>query len=193
MRTTFKALSEIAKNKIEIEFDIPEVKSISEDLLKTKIQSSVNDYLIYQDYHGPIDGRVFLLFPKTSSIQLVKMIIGSQFPAVQLAKLEHDSLLEVGNIIINSSLKALESYLNIRLTTDLPEFCPSQTLLKSQKSQSQIKHQQQQGPQLNNKSLYIHSFFHTGDESIQGELALVFNQNSIENLEKFNGKLSPRS
>jgi chemotaxis protein CheC len=76
--------------------------------------------VVRQDISGAISGRALLIFPETSSLELVREVLGRQLPAQYIIDMEEDALAETGNIIINSWVGTIANQLGQTLDVSLP-------------------------------------------------------------------------
>jgi chemotaxis protein CheC len=76
---------------------------------------------IRQTYSGEFTIDAVLMFPQESSDALVRMMVGSDLPAEQLAEMTTDALAELGNIVLNAVISNLASTLKLSLEGSLPD------------------------------------------------------------------------
>lgn len=76
---------------------------------------------IRQTYTGEFTTDAVLMFPQESSDALVRMMVGNDLPAEQLAEMTTDALAELGNIVLNAVISHLASTLNMSLEGSLPD------------------------------------------------------------------------
>jgi chemotaxis protein CheC len=76
---------------------------------------------IRQTYTGEFTTDAVLMFPQESSDALVRMMVGSDLPAEQLAEMTTDALAELGNIVLNAVISNLASTLKLSLEGSLPD------------------------------------------------------------------------
>ena len=92
-----------------------------ESLLDTGFGSAVT--AIKERFSGAFQGDAVLVFPQLHSLELVRSLLDGDMPIETLSELEQESLLEVGNIVINACLGTFTNILNCRLNIDLPVLC----------------------------------------------------------------------
>jgi chemotaxis protein CheC len=80
------------------------------------------DYFVavQQDFSGAISGCALLIFPETSSLELVREVLGRQFRAQFIIDMEGDALAETGNVIINSWVGTIANVLGQHFNVSLP-------------------------------------------------------------------------
>ncbi|MCB5177210.1 MULTISPECIES: chemotaxis protein CheX [Microvirga] len=76
---------------------------------------------IQQQFEGAFSGRALLIFPETTSLDLVRAIIGDDIPPDQIAEMEQEALAETGNVILNGCLATMANMLKRSLNISLPE------------------------------------------------------------------------
>ncbi len=77
---------------------------------------------VQQQFRGVFGGTALLVYPESSSLELVRSLIGEDIPLESLTELEQESLLEVGNIILNACLGSFANMMELELDFDLPEY-----------------------------------------------------------------------
>lgn len=78
---------------------------------------------IKERFSGAFHGDAILVFPEEHSLELVRSLLDEDMPVETLTELEQESLLEVGNIVLNACLGTFTNILNCRLEIDLPVLC----------------------------------------------------------------------
>ena len=110
------ALSQMVRQEIEI--NIPDVRiySVSE-MVEELGGGEVVLCGVSQPMQGAFDSKALLIFPEANSLDVVKLLLGDSHPYETLIELHQDSLLEIGNILLNAciassigSIKAIFSY-----------------------------------------------------------------------------------
>jgi chemotaxis protein CheC len=76
---------------------------------------------VYQSFNGDISGGALLLFPETTSLDLVRAVAGESLPLEEVIALEREALAETGNIILNGCLATIANMLHRKLKVSLPE------------------------------------------------------------------------
>lgn len=116
------ALSEMVHD--EVLLSIPHLAIISRQQSIEMIIERAQDNItaIKQQFHGFFAGTGLLIYPESSSLELVRTLIGEDIPLESLSELEQESLLEVGNIILNACLGSFANMMDIEFDFDLPEF-----------------------------------------------------------------------
>lgn len=83
---------------------------------------------IRQTFTSPFDGTAMLIFPESNSLELVRTLVGEDLPLEHLGELEQESLLEVGNIVLNACLGSFANLMQAEISFILPAFIKGQCL-----------------------------------------------------------------
>ena len=78
---------------------------------------------IKERFSGAFDGDAVLVFPEKHSMELVRSLLDEDMAVEFLSELEQESLLEVGNIVLNACLGTFINILQCRLEIELPVLC----------------------------------------------------------------------
>jgi chemotaxis protein CheC len=108
--------------KTEVLLSVPTVEIMTPDDAAQAIAKPGNPNLvaIRQDFTGAFSGRALLIFPETTSLELVRVVVGRELPLEDIVDLEDEALAETGNIILNSWISTLANLLKQKLTMSLP-------------------------------------------------------------------------
>lgn len=114
------SLSELVRS--EIELNVPQCRILPKDeafgLLSTKMKREV--VAIREAFEGAFQGDGLLIFPKESSLELVRSLVPDHVPLESLTELEQDALIEVGNIILNACIGTYGNLMKQHMKTELP-------------------------------------------------------------------------
>ncbi len=77
---------------------------------------------VRESFEGGIRGEAVLLFPERKSLELVRSMLKDSDPIETVTQIDQDSLIEVGNILLNACLGSIVNMLSVDLTTRLPAF-----------------------------------------------------------------------
>jgi chemotaxis protein CheC len=77
---------------------------------------------VSQVFSGSFSGRALLMFPGDASLEVVRMMLGTQVPLEQLTEMEQDAMCEIGNIILNTCFSTIADMLGERFDCELPQF-----------------------------------------------------------------------
>ena len=75
---------------------------------------------VQQHFTGPVWGEALLILPETAALHLVRAILGEAVPLDSMTELEHEALLEIGNVVLNACLGSIADGLGQRLEGSLP-------------------------------------------------------------------------
>ena len=108
--------------KHQVELSVPSVEIVSKEAATQLISKPTNATLvaIRQDFTGAFSGRALLIFPESSSLELVRVVVGTQLPLEDIVNLEDEALAETGNIILNSWVATIANLLKSGLKMSLP-------------------------------------------------------------------------
>jgi chemotaxis protein CheC len=158
--------------KHQVELSVPRVEIVSKETATRLIAKPTNATLvaIRQDFTGAFSGRALLIFPESSSLELVRVVVGSQLPLEDIVNLEDEALAETGNIILNSWVATIANLLKSGLKMSLPTVVrgDSHQMFKSDESQSLV--------------LFLHIKFEISTKEIRGYVALIMDIPSVEGL-----------
>ncbi len=107
----------------EVILSIPAVEAMSRAMASSLISERETEGLIavHQNFEGAFSGRAMLIFPRSSSIHLVRAVAGDTLNEAELAEMEREALAETGNIILNGCLASMANMLRQSLNMSLPE------------------------------------------------------------------------
>ena len=156
----------------QVKLSVPSVEIVSKEAATQLISKPTNATLvaIRQDFTGAFSGRALLIFPESSSLELVRVVVGSQLPLEDIVNLEDEALAETGNIILNSWVATIANLLKSGLKMSLPTVVrgDSSQMFKSDESQSLV--------------LFLHIKFEISTKEIRGYVALIMDIPSVEGL-----------
>jgi len=116
------ALNDIIGSHIQLK--VPSIAMVPLDALPKAFQHMENNLVssVMQSFQGDFTGSAALLFPPESAIQLVSAITEDEITAANLDTVRSGTLMEIGNIIINSLLGTMCNMLECNLNFSLPEY-----------------------------------------------------------------------
>ncbi|MFW6387418.1 MAG: chemotaxis protein CheC [Thermodesulfobacteriota bacterium] len=77
---------------------------------------------VRQSFSGPFSGTALLIFPEANCIELIRTLVDDSVPLETLGELEQDSLLEIGNIVLNACLGSFANLMQKEIEFELPTF-----------------------------------------------------------------------
>lgn len=159
----------------EVLLSVPAVEIMSPAAAADIVSRPENPSLvaIRQDFSGPFAGRALLIFHETTSLELVRIVVGRQLSIEDIVDLEDEALAETGNIILNSWVSTLANLLKQKLSMSLPMV---------------VRHNRGQifdsADAQNAAILFLHIRFDTRQHEISGYVALMMDIPSIDELRK---------
>ncbi len=168
------AMGKIVHNEITLmvpRFEFLNVRDVAKTLGEFGDQriSSVS-----QKFNGPFSTEAILMFPEEKSLEIVRMMLGNDYPLSELSDLEQEAMSEVGNIILNACIGTIANISGQKFSSSLPEF-------RIGKSQNILC---DNTPCDEDMVLFIHINFIITRQSIHGYLAFLMNLPSIDGLIK---------
>ncbi|HLO75573.1 MAG TPA: chemotaxis protein CheC [Magnetospirillum sp.] len=114
------AFGELTREKVQLA--VPRVDIVSYEDASSQLAAATGEPMIgiRQDFEGPLTGVAALIFPERSSLEIVRAAIDDRFPLDDVSELERETLLEIGNIILNSCLAAISDMLGMTTAASLP-------------------------------------------------------------------------
>jgi chemotaxis protein CheC len=153
-----------------VDLTIPKVEIVSNKIAKSKLKFTSNTEIsaVIQRFEGDFKGQALLMFSKESGLQLVSTLLGNKFPPEALSDLEQDSLVEIGNVILNSCFGTVINFLKSSIKIEMPEFIQGD-INKVYVYSSE-----------NDWSLYIKVKFTLLDDNIEGFISFIMDITSLE-------------
>ncbi|MEG3640633.1 chemotaxis protein CheC [Magnetococcus sp. PR-3] len=143
---------------------------------------------IRQQFKGDFAGSALLIYPETKSLELVRTLLGGEVPLENLTELEQESLLEVGNVILNACLGSFANIMNLELEFALPEYMKGhgEALLNLS---AQMVGDIDEGCTGEDRVVFLIVDFITGDNtplqnSIKGYVILLLDAEAVEDLKR---------
>lgn len=75
---------------------------------------------VRQDFVGPLTGIAALVFPERRSLEIVRAVVANSYALEDISELEQETLLEIGNILLNNCLGTISNILEARSAASLP-------------------------------------------------------------------------
>lgn len=107
-----------------VELNIPHVQVLSSQEARRKCDFSDQTSIsaVTQKFRGDYSGQAILMFSQDSGLKLVKAMLPDNIPLEVVAELEQDSLVEIGNIILNACFGTIINFLKPNIDIEIPEF-----------------------------------------------------------------------
>src|SRR6218665_1510325 len=105
----------------EVLLSVPEIRFITVSEAAEQLgKKSATMYCIREPFTGPFNGSALLVFPEEKSLDLVRKLIGHVVPGTELAAIQRDALLEVGNVVLNACISSLAEMIDATLECGVP-------------------------------------------------------------------------
>ncbi|MBF0283662.1 MAG: chemotaxis protein CheC [Magnetococcales bacterium] len=158
----------------EIVLSAPFLKVLSRQEATELIQNDSDEPVaaVRQSFDGPFQGSALLIYHENTSLELVRRMLKEEVPLATLTELEQESLMEVGNVILNACLGSIANMLGGELRCDLPEYLKGRCETLLQQPAGRVS------PALDGCGgseciLLMYVDFSTGGDSLKGYLALL--------------------
>ncbi|MBF0611284.1 MAG: hypothetical protein G8345_10595 [Magnetococcales bacterium] len=116
------SLSQMVEN--EILLSLPKLKVVHYDEAIHLLQNSTTEKMVAvrQNFTGELSGTALLIFPGVNSLELVRTLLKERVPLEVLTELEQETLLDVGNVILNAFLESFTQMMSVEFEFESPEF-----------------------------------------------------------------------
>ena len=107
-----------------VDLTIPSVEILPSSKAKDKLNFNDTSSIsaVTQNFTGDFNGQALLMFSQNSGLKLVRTLLGNDIPIEVLSELEQDSLVEIGNIILNACFGTVINSLKADIKIEMPEF-----------------------------------------------------------------------
>ncbi len=153
-----------------VDLTIPEIEILPNATAKSRLcfESDMEISAVTQRFDGDFKGQALLMFGKESGLKLVSTLLGNKVPLEALSELEQDSLVEIGNVILNACFGTVINFLKSSITIEMPEFTQGNIDKVFTYSSEQ------------DWSLYIKVKFSLPNEKIDGHISFLMDITSLE-------------
>jgi chemotaxis protein CheC len=160
--------------RAHILLSVPTIRVFEYQELKNEINglSDENSALVQMKFKGQFSGTATLVFPSDSASKLVDMVVGELSETSDMDTIKIGTLTEVGNIVLNGVVGSLANMLKIQVNYTIPSYQDNN--LGSMISGASIGN--------NNVILMAHTHFKVESELIDGNIILIFEVGTFENL-----------
>jgi chemotaxis protein CheC len=106
----------------QVLLSVPAVEILSKEAAAQAVATPDNRILVAvrQEFNGAFSGRALLIFPETSSLELMRAVIGRSLSLKDVIELQDEALAEIGNVILNSWVATIANLLKRSLPMSLP-------------------------------------------------------------------------
>ena len=163
-----KSLNQMVSQTVDL--TIPEIEMLPNKHAKHKLDlnTAMEISAVTQRFSGDFQGQALLMFSKENGLQLVRLLLGNKIPIEDLSELEQDSLVEIGNVILNACFGTVINFLQASISIEMPEFIQG-NLNKIFTYSSE-----------HDWSLYIKVKFSLPSEHIAGHISFIMDITSLE-------------
>lgn len=173
-----RQLSNLTKSEIGITVPLVQISLLSEARPLFNLPQEIKIPCIYTFMHGALDGTTFLIFSDNESQTFLKMLVDLMPSQIKSGTVEDnkDILIELGNIIISSSLGTMGDMLGQEILIEVPEY--------KEDNLGNLLNLYVEEPMNKNRLavLVIKATMHVSDHDIQADLLLVFKLGSLKQL-----------
>ncbi|WP_342114764.1 chemotaxis protein CheC [Pseudoduganella sp. OTU4001] len=117
------AVSEIVNDEVAMSFPSIVFETRAEAALSVGGATQRRICAITQRFTGSFGTTAMLMFPEEKSLELVRLMVGGECPAVELTELEQEAMSEIGNIVLNCCVGRLANAIGQELSGSLPQYC----------------------------------------------------------------------
>ncbi len=176
------SLSQMVGERILL--SVPRMVFVERREAATYIQKYSSDRIsaIPQNFDGSFSGTAVLFFPEEKSLELVRSLLQDDVPLESLTDFEQDSMLEVGNIILNAILATLTDLLEMDVRCGLPQFLNGDcyNLL----NQLFLEPENRSDCKNNDQVIVLFVDFVTGENAITGYIVLLLDGIALTNFRR---------
>jgi len=153
-----------------VDLTIPEIEILPNKEAKQKLDfdTEMEISAVTQRFSGDFQGQALLMFSKENGLQLVGLLLGNKIPIEDLSELEQDSLVEIGNVILNACFGTVINFLQSSISIEMPEFVQGNINKIFTYSSD------------NDWSLYIKVKFSLPSQQIAGHISFIMDITSLE-------------
>ena len=169
------ALSQMAN--AEVQLSVPFVYLMPVNYVTQLLGKQASDSItvVKQQFTGMFGGDALLLFPEDKSLELVRIVLQEMVPLERMGEMEQESLIEIGNVILNACLGSLANLLNSEIDSSLPELL--------QEDCARFFSMQQKKYPENESVLFLKMDFKIQEKCIGGHVAFMIDGKSVQALQ----------
>ena len=106
----------------QVLLSVPAVEILSKETAAQIVGAPDNRILVAvrQDFAGAFSGRALLIFPETSSLELMRAVVGRSLSVKDIVEFQDEASAEIGNVILNSWVATIANLLKRSLPMSLP-------------------------------------------------------------------------
>ncbi|KGJ87370.1 chemotaxis protein CheX [Colwellia psychrerythraea] len=116
------SLNQMVSQTVDLTIPTIEILPNKEAKEKLDLDTTMEISAVTQRFSGDFQGQALLMFSKENGLQLVSLLLGNKLPIEDLSELEQDSLVEIGNVILNACFGTVINFLDSSISIEMPEF-----------------------------------------------------------------------
>ncbi|NCC49766.1 MAG: chemotaxis protein CheC [Spartobacteria bacterium] len=163
-------LSDMVSARVRL--NVPMIHVLDYSAIRAKLPQLADEQIssVHLGYSGALDGTAILAFPSDSALALIRLLTGDPEDTRDMDVLRSSTLLEIGNVLLNSVMGTLGNLLEAPLTFIFPEYieCDLDDLVKPD--------------QTGGRYVIADTHFMVESREIEGNIILVFEISSFETL-----------
>jgi chemotaxis protein CheC len=107
----------------QVLLSVPAVEILSTEAAAQVVGTPDNRILVAvrQDFDGAFSGRAMLVFPETSSLELMRAVAGRSLSLKEIVESQDELLAEIGNVVLNNWVATIANLLKRTLPMSLPK------------------------------------------------------------------------
>jgi len=107
----------------QVLLSVPAVEILSTEAAAQVVGTPDNRILVAvrQDFAGAFSGRAMLVFPETSSLELMRAVAGRSLSLKEIVESQDELLAEIGNVVLNNWVTTIANLLKRTLPMSLPK------------------------------------------------------------------------
>lgn len=177
------SLSQMVNN--EVLLSLPQLAVVTKSKAVDLMDGCESDRMvaIRQRFMGGLNGTALLIFPGGKSLELVRTLLGDDVPLETLTELEQETLLDVGNVILNAFLASFTEMMTVDLEFEQAEFlkatCKTLLDITSHMTTKKEVESLRDSDMASEQAFFLMMDFKTDDEaakkaSLHGYVVLLF-------------------
>jgi chemotaxis protein CheC len=106
----------------QVLLSVPAVEIVPKEAAAQIVGTPDNRILVAvrKDFTGAFSGRALLIFPESSSLELMRAVVGRSLSLEDVVGFKDEALAEIGNVILNNWVATIANLLKRSLPTSLP-------------------------------------------------------------------------
>ncbi|MBF0369689.1 MAG: hypothetical protein HQL52_09560 [Magnetococcales bacterium] len=186
------SLSQMVDN--EVLLSLPQLKVVPyEEAVQMLVENEEEKLVaVRQNFQGELAGTALLIFPGAESLELVRTLLNEEMPLEVLTEIEQETLLDVGNVILNAFLESFTQMMTVDFEFESAEFLKgsSRFLLDVTSHLAQQRQTLMAGADGQKEQAFVLMMdFKTSDEekkqhTLSGFVVLLFTQKAMEILKR---------